>query len=130
MVCRFVRTGGLLAGERDLVTKKVAAWLLTDSDVDPEREVGKILRVSGSPYEPDSDSTFNYGKRAAKGGVWLHIPGGDVVGEAPPLRQMFHSPTPFHQPGRAWYLNSTLTLNLHIRPYPPGNMGSRPLSLN
>ena len=43
---------------------------------------------------------------------------------------MFHGPTPFHQPGHAWYLNTTSTLNHHIRPYPLGSMGSRPLSLN
>ena len=51
----------------DLVTKQVTAWLLTHSDVDPEREVDKILRVSGSPYEPDSGSTFNDDKTAAEG---------------------------------------------------------------
>jgi hypothetical protein len=51
----------------DLRTSEVAAWFLAHSNVDPEREVDKILRVSGSPYEPDSGSTFNNDKTAAEG---------------------------------------------------------------
>ncbi|KAH6636299.1 hypothetical protein F5144DRAFT_645161 [Chaetomium tenue] len=51
----------------DLNTKKVAAWFLAHSDVDPEKEVDKILRVSGSPYEDDSGSSFNDDKTAAEG---------------------------------------------------------------
>ena len=51
----------------DLATNEVAAWFLAHSDVDPEPEVDKILRVSGSPYEPDSGSNFNDDKTAAAG---------------------------------------------------------------
>ncbi|KAH6849964.1 hypothetical protein B0I37DRAFT_413399 [Chaetomium sp. MPI-CAGE-AT-0009] len=51
----------------DVGTQKVAAWFLAHSDVDPEREVDRILRVSGSPYECDSGSTFNDDKTAAEG---------------------------------------------------------------
>lgn len=51
----------------DLKTKKVAAWFLAHSDVDPEKEVDKILRVSGSPYEDESGSSFNDDKTAAEG---------------------------------------------------------------
>jgi hypothetical protein len=51
----------------DLSTKEVAAWFLAHSDVDPEKEVDKILRVSGSPYEADSGSSFNDDKTAAEG---------------------------------------------------------------
>lgn len=51
----------------DLRTSEVAAWFLAHSGVDPEREVDKILRVSGSPYEPDSGSVFHDDKTAAEG---------------------------------------------------------------
>jgi hypothetical protein len=51
----------------DLTTNEVAAWFLAHSDVDPEREIDKILRVSGSPYEQDSGSVFNDDKTAAEG---------------------------------------------------------------
>jgi hypothetical protein len=40
-------------------TGRVCAWFVCHSSVDPEVEIDKILRVSGSPYEPDSGSQFN-----------------------------------------------------------------------
>ncbi|KAG7284867.1 hypothetical protein NEMBOFW57_009482 [Staphylotrichum longicolle] len=51
----------------DLDTQGVVAWFLAHSDVDPEREVDKILWISGSPYESGSGSTFNDDKTAANG---------------------------------------------------------------
>jgi hypothetical protein len=53
-----------------LTTKEVVAWFLAHCDVDPEREVDKILCISGSPYEPDSGRAFNDNKTAA-GGVFV-----------------------------------------------------------
>jgi hypothetical protein len=47
-------------------TGRVSAWFVCHSDVDPEMEIDKILRVSGSPYEPDSGSQFNNEKTAAE----------------------------------------------------------------
>ncbi len=49
----------------DLSTNGVCAWFLAHSEVDPE--IDRILRVSGSPYEPGSGSIFNDHKTAAKG---------------------------------------------------------------
>ena len=49
------------------MTKEVAAWFLAHSGVDPQAEIDKILRVSGSPYEIDSGSLFNDKKTADKG---------------------------------------------------------------
>ncbi len=51
----------------DLATNEVSAWFLAHSDVNSEKEVDKILRISGSPYEPDSGSNFNDNKTAAAG---------------------------------------------------------------
>ncbi|PQE15235.1 histone-fold protein [Rutstroemia sp. NJR-2017a WRK4] len=47
-------------------TGHVSAWFVCHSDVDPEIETDKILRVSGSPYKPDSGSQFNNEKTAAE----------------------------------------------------------------
>lgn len=46
---------------------EVVAWFIAHSDVDPEMEVDKILRVSGSPYEKDFGSKVNTVKTAAEG---------------------------------------------------------------
>ncbi|ORY16607.1 hypothetical protein BCR34DRAFT_597614 [Clohesyomyces aquaticus] len=46
---------------------KVVGWFLAHSDVDPEKEIDKILRVAGSPYEIDSGSSMNDDKTAAEG---------------------------------------------------------------
>lgn len=51
----------------ELVDDDVAAWFVCHSDVDPETEIDKILRVSGSPYEPDSGSDLFNEKTAAEG---------------------------------------------------------------
>jgi hypothetical protein len=51
----------------DIQTKKVVAWFLANSDVDLEKEIDKVLRVSGSPYEEDSGSRWNNEKTAAEG---------------------------------------------------------------
>lgn len=47
-------------------TGRLCAWFASHSDVDPEVEIDKILRVSGSPYERDSGSRFNDEKTAAE----------------------------------------------------------------
>jgi hypothetical protein len=47
-------------------TNHVCGWFVSHSEVDPEVEIDKILRVSGSPYEPDSGSSFNDDKTAAE----------------------------------------------------------------
>ncbi|KAL5316294.1 hypothetical protein ACEPPN_015339 [Leptodophora sp. 'Broadleaf-Isolate-01'] len=47
-------------------TDRHCAWFVSHSDVDPEVEIDKILRVSGSPYERDSGSQFNDTKTAAE----------------------------------------------------------------
>jgi hypothetical protein len=47
-------------------TDRLCAWFACHSDVDPEVEVDKILRVSGSPYERDSGSRYNDEKTAAE----------------------------------------------------------------
>lgn len=46
---------------------QTVAYLLSHSSVDPQTEVDKILRVSGSPYEHDSGSTFNDESTAREG---------------------------------------------------------------
>ncbi|KXX75928.1 hypothetical protein MMYC01_207422 [Madurella mycetomatis] len=51
----------------DLEKNKVTAWFLAHSDVDPQAELDKILRVSGSPYELDSGSHLNDDKTARQG---------------------------------------------------------------
>ncbi|OOO06538.1 hypothetical protein OAory_01087410 [Aspergillus oryzae] len=51
----------------DIETEVVSGWFLWHSDVDPGREIARILRVSGSPYEPDSGSTMNNEKTRAEG---------------------------------------------------------------
>ena len=48
-------------------SKLVSAWFVCHADVNPETEIDKILRVSGSPYEPDSGSSRNDGKTEAEG---------------------------------------------------------------
>lgn len=40
-------------------SEAAAAWFVAHSDVDPQKELDKCLRVSGSPYEPDSGSSMN-----------------------------------------------------------------------
>ncbi|GFF38328.1 hypothetical protein IFM61606_05989 [Aspergillus udagawae] len=47
----------------------VSGWFVCHSTTvdDPGREMDKILRVSGSPYEPDSGSKMNNDKTAAEG---------------------------------------------------------------
>ena len=47
-------------------TNRHCAWFVSHSDVDPEVEIEKILRVSGSPYERDNGSQFNDTKTAAE----------------------------------------------------------------
>lgn len=51
----------------DLEHNKLTAWFLAHSDVDAEKEIDKILRVSGSPYERDSGSSMNDDKTEAEG---------------------------------------------------------------
>ncbi|KAF9630643.1 hypothetical protein BFW01_g1205 [Lasiodiplodia theobromae] len=51
----------------DTTTRAAAAWFACHSDVDPEQEVVKILRVSGSPYEANCGSTMNDDSTAAEG---------------------------------------------------------------
>ncbi|KAL5331555.1 hypothetical protein ACEPPN_001089 [Leptodophora sp. 'Broadleaf-Isolate-01'] len=45
----------------------VSAWFACHADVDPEVEIDKILRVSGSPYEMDSGSQWNNEKTSREG---------------------------------------------------------------
>ncbi|KAI1063459.1 hypothetical protein LB506_012745 [Fusarium annulatum] len=40
-------------------TRDAVAWFVAREDIDPRQEVDKILRISGSPYEPDHGSTVN-----------------------------------------------------------------------
>ncbi|KAH7377260.1 hypothetical protein BKA66DRAFT_533653 [Pyrenochaeta sp. MPI-SDFR-AT-0127] len=47
--------------------KTVCGWFVAHSDVDPDGEIDKLLRVSGSPYEPDCGSTMNDDKTRAEG---------------------------------------------------------------
>ena len=53
-------------------TDSVCAWFVCHSDVDPEVEIDKILRVSGSPYEFDSGSKFNNEETAAEGVIVIN----------------------------------------------------------
>lgn len=46
---------------------QIVAYFASHHSVDPASEIDKILRVSGSPYEPDSGSTFNDDDTARKG---------------------------------------------------------------
>ena len=47
--------------------REVCGWFACHEDVDPQREIDKILRVSGSPYEPDSGSSLNDDETAEAG---------------------------------------------------------------
>jgi hypothetical protein len=49
----------------DLQTSNVRAWFSCHSDVDPEVEIDRILRVSGSPYE--DGTRFNCDSTAEQG---------------------------------------------------------------
>ncbi|VTT76431.1 unnamed protein product [Fusarium fujikuroi] len=40
-------------------TRDAVAWFVAHEDIDPRQEVDKILRISGSPYEPDHGITVN-----------------------------------------------------------------------
>ncbi|KAF4434494.1 hypothetical protein FACUT_7920 [Fusarium acutatum] len=40
-------------------TGDAVAWFVAHEDIDPRQELDKILRISGSPYEPDHGSTVN-----------------------------------------------------------------------
>ncbi|KAF9773593.1 hypothetical protein IL306_008571 [Fusarium sp. DS 682] len=40
-------------------TSHAVAWFVAHEDLDPRQEADKILRISGSPYEPDHGSTMN-----------------------------------------------------------------------
>ncbi|KAF5699730.1 hypothetical protein FGLOB1_11193 [Fusarium globosum] len=40
-------------------TSDAVAWFVAHEGIDPRQEVDKILRISGSPYEPDHGSTVN-----------------------------------------------------------------------
>lgn len=48
-------------------SEKAWGWFACHSDVNPDEEVDKILRVSGSPYEIDSGSHMNNDKTAVAG---------------------------------------------------------------
>lgn len=48
-------------------TTTVCAWFVAHEDVDPVKEVDKILRVSGSPYEYDSGASWNDEQTRAEG---------------------------------------------------------------
>ncbi|KAF5983213.1 hypothetical protein FCOIX_3300 [Fusarium coicis] len=39
-------------------TSDAVAWFVAHADIDPKQEIDKILRISGSPYEPDHGSTL------------------------------------------------------------------------
>ncbi|KAF3198756.1 hypothetical protein TWF192_000712 [Orbilia oligospora] len=43
----------------DKRNNEVSAWYVSHSCVEPVRDIRKILRISGSPYEQDSGSTIN-----------------------------------------------------------------------
>lgn len=51
----------------DIGDQVVCAWFVCHSSVNPEEEISKILRVSGSPYERYNGSTFNNAETAAEG---------------------------------------------------------------
>lgn len=48
-------------------SNRIVAWFVSHSEVDPQSEIDKILRISGSPYEPDNGSSYNDEKTAAEG---------------------------------------------------------------
>ncbi|KAF7592243.1 hypothetical protein BBP40_000444 [Aspergillus hancockii] len=48
-------------------TGLVTGWFLSHSDVDSSLEIARILRVSGSPYEPDCGSNENDERTSAEG---------------------------------------------------------------
>lgn len=48
-------------------TNQPSGWFISHSDVSPDLEIDKILRVSGSPYEPESGSHRNNDKTRAEG---------------------------------------------------------------
>ncbi|KAG5806827.1 hypothetical protein H9Q74_009297 [Fusarium xylarioides] len=51
-------------------TNDAVAWFVAHEDIDPRQEVDKILRISGSPYEPDHGSTMN-NDVTSKAGVFV-----------------------------------------------------------
>jgi hypothetical protein len=51
----------------DIGNQTVRAWFACHSSVDPEEEMDKILRVSGSPYELESGSKVNNAETVAEG---------------------------------------------------------------
>ncbi|KAK5655707.1 hypothetical protein OQA88_5640 [Cercophora sp. LCS_1] len=51
-------------------TNQVSAWFLAHSSVDPQLEIDKILKISGSPYEIDSGSSMN-NEMTEKSGVFI-----------------------------------------------------------
>ncbi|KIN06947.1 hypothetical protein OIDMADRAFT_185280 [Oidiodendron maius Zn] len=51
----------------DIGSQIVRAWFACHSSVNPEKEIDKILRVSGSPYELESGSNVNNAETAAEG---------------------------------------------------------------
>lgn len=51
----------------DVGNQTVQAWFVCHFTVNPEAEITKILRVSGSPYESYSGSPFNNEETAAEG---------------------------------------------------------------
>ncbi|KAL9594230.1 MAG: hypothetical protein Q9219_007147 [cf. Caloplaca sp. 3 TL-2023] len=51
----------------DISNSQLSGWFVAHESVDVLSEVDKILRVSGSPHEEDSGSTFNNEKTAAEG---------------------------------------------------------------
>ena len=51
----------------DIGDQVVRAWFVCHSSVNPEEEITKILRVSGSPYEWDGGSSVNNAQTAAEG---------------------------------------------------------------
>ncbi|KAJ6440247.1 pre-mRNA splicing factor slt11 [Purpureocillium lavendulum] len=51
----------------DVKSSSVEGWFAAHSDVDPLNELHKILRVSGSPYEPDHGDGWNTDKTKEQG---------------------------------------------------------------
>jgi hypothetical protein len=51
----------------DKELNKRVGWFVCHADIDPQTEVDRILRVSGSPYEPDSGSQWHDEKTVAEG---------------------------------------------------------------
>ncbi|KAI4272270.1 MAG: hypothetical protein LQ337_005405 [Flavoplaca oasis] len=73
----------------DTTKYRLAGWFVAHESVDVLQEIGKILRVSGSPYEEDSGSQYNDEKTMNEGVLVINrYDGGlydkralDVVGE-------------------------------------------------